>query len=195
MSKLKTQFGTLLTLLIVVCNFNTLVAQDSKVVLAESKLKVLGTSNLHDWEIDAKAMSGKATMAIEAGDLKSIKNLDFAVEVEQLKSGKSGMDNNTFKALNSKTYKTINYKLVSVTKITEISAGNFTVETQGDLTISGVTKRINQTFTVKIIGKKAVFSGKTKIDMTVYGVKPPTALMGTIKTGKDITVDFKVTYN
>ena len=195
MSKLKTQFGTLLTLLIVVCNFNTLVAQDSKVVLAESKLKVLGTSNLHDWEIDAKAMSGKATMAIEAGDLKSIKNLDFALEVEQLKSGKSGMDNNTFKALNSKTYKTINYKLVSVTKITEISAGNFTVETQGDLTISGVTKRINQTFTVKIIGKKAVFSGKTKIDMTVYGVKPPTALMGTIKTGKDVTVDFKVTYN
>ena len=195
MSKLKTQFGTLLTLLIVVCNFNTLVAQDSKVVLAESKLKVLGTSNLHDWEIDAKAMSGKATMAIEAGDLKSIKNLDFAVEVEQLKSGKSGMDNNTFKALNSKTYKTINYKLVSVTKIAEISAGNFTVETQGDLTISGVTKRINQTFTVKIIGKKAVFSGKTKIDMTVYGVKPPTALMGTIKTGKDVTVDFKVTYN
>jgi len=195
MSKLKTQFGTLLTLLIAVCNFNTLVAQDSKVVLAESKLKVLGTSNVHDWEIDAKAMSGKATMAIEAGDLKSIKNLDFAVEVEQLKSGKSGMDNNTFKALNSKTYKTINYKLVSVTKITEISAGNFTVETQGDLTISGVTKRINQIFTVKIIGKKAVFSGKTKIDMTVYGVKPPTALMGTIKTGKDVTVDFKVTYN
>ena len=195
MSKLKTQFGTLLTLLIVVCNFSTLVAQDSKVVLAESKLKVLGTSNLHDWEIDAKAMSGKATMAIEAGDLKSIKNLDFAVEVEQLKSGKSGMDNNTFKALNSKTYKTINYKLVSVTKITEISAGNFTVETQGDLTISGVTKRINQTFTVKIVGKKAIFSGKTKIDMTVFGVKPPTALMGTIKTGKDVTVDFKVTYN
>ena len=195
MSRLKTQIGTLLTFIAVLCNFNTLVAQDAKVVLAESKLKVLGTSNLHDWEIDAKAMSGKATMAIEAGDLKSIKNLDFAVEVEQLKSGKSGMDNNTFKALNSKTYKTINYKLVSVTKITEISAGNFTVETQGDLTISGVTKRINQTFTVKIIGKKAVFSGKTKIDMTVYGVKPPTALMGTIKTGKDVTVDFKVTYN
>lgn len=195
MSNLKTQFGTFLTLLFVLCNFNALVAQESKVVLAESKLKVLGTSNLHDWEIDAKAMSGKSTMTIEAGNLKAIKNLDFAVEVEQLKSGKNGMDNNTFKALNSKTYKTINYKLVSVTKITETSDGNFTVETQGDLIISGVSKRINQTFTVKIIGKKAIFSGKTKIDMTVYGVKPPTALMGTIKTGKDVTVDFKVTYN
>ena len=195
MNTLKINFKKWFLLLIIVAPIDIVFAQESRVVLAESKLKVLGTSNLHDWEIDAKAMSGKATMAIEAGDLKSIKNLDFALEVEQLKSGKSGMDNNTFKALNSKTYKTINYKLVSVTKITEISAGNFTVETQGDLTISGVTKRINQTFTVKIIGKKAVFSGRTKIDMTVYGIKPPTALMGTIRTGKDITVDFKVTFN
>ncbi|MFN7044244.1 MAG: YceI family protein [Flavobacterium sp.] len=195
MSKLKTQFGTLLTLLLVLSNFNTLVAQESKVVLAESKLKVLGTSNLHDWEIDAKAMSGKSTMTIDANELKAIKSLDFAVEVEQLKSGKSGMDDNTFKALKSKTYKTINFKLVSVTKITKTAENNFTVETQGDLTIAGVTKRINQTFTVKLAGKKATFTGKTKIDMTVYGVKPPTALMGTIKTGKDVTVDFKVTYN
>ena len=195
MSKFKTQIRTLLTLLIVGCNMSTLIAQESKVVLAESNLKVLGTSNLHDWEINAKAMSGKASLAIEANDLKAIKNLDFSVEVEQLKSGKSGMDNNTFKALNSKTYKNINFKLVSVTKISEKSENNFTIETQGDLTISGVTKRINQTFAVKLVGKKAIFSGKTKIDMTVYGVKPPTALMGTIKTGKDVTVDYKVTYN
>lgn len=184
----------LLLILMIIPIFN-LLAQESKLVLAESKLTVFGTSNLHDWEIEAKAMSGKTNLTIEAGDLKAIKNLDFAVEVEQLKSGKSGMDSNTFKALNSKTYKTINYKLVSVTKITEVSQGNYTIETQGDLTISGVTKRITQTFTVKMVGKKAVFSGKTKIDMTVFGVKPPTALMGTIKTGKDVTVDFKVTYN
>ena len=31
--------------------------------------------------------------------------------------------------------------------------------------------------------------------MTLYGVEPPKALMGTIKTGKDVVVDFKVTYN
>lgn len=195
MSKLKTQIRNLLTLLIVVCNFNTLVAQESKVVLAESNLKVLGTSNLHDWEINARAMTGKASMTIDGNELKAIKSLDFSVEVEQLKSGKSGMDNNTFKALNSKTYKTINFKLVSVAKITEKAENNFTIETQGDLTISGVTKRINQTFAIKLTGKKVVFSGKTKIDMTTHGIKPPTALMGTIKTGKDVTVDFKVTYN
>lgn len=195
MNKLKTQFGVLLTLLLVISNSNTLVAQESKLILPESKLTVFGTSNLHDWEIEAKGMSGKAAFIIDGADLTAIKSLDFAVEVEQLKSGKSGMDENTFKALKSKTYKTINYKLVHVSKISETTAGSFVVETQGDLTIAGVTKRINQTFAVKIVGKKAIFSGKTKIDMTAYEIKPPTALMGTIKTGKEVTIDFKVTYN
>ena len=179
----------------VIAPIYTVFGQDSKVVLAESKLAVNGTSNVHDWTIEAKAMNGKASVTLDAGDLKAIKSLDFSVEVEQLKSGKSGMDKNTFKALKSTSHKNISFKLVKVVKITTISDNNYTVETQGDLTIAGVTKRINQSFTVKLIGKKMVFTGKQKIDMTVYGVEPPKALMGTIKTGKDVTVDFKVTYN
>lgn len=179
----------------VIAPIYTVFGQDSKVVLTESKLVVDGTSNLHDWTIEAKAMSGKASATIETGDLKALKNLDFSVEVEQLKSGKSGMDKNTFKALKSTSHKNISFKLVKVVKMTTVSDNNYTIETQGDLTIAGTTKRINQTFTVKLIGKKMVFSGKQKIDMTVYGVEPPKALMGTIKTGKDVTVDFKVTYN
>lgn len=195
MSTLKINFKNWFLLLIVVAPIYTVFGQDSKVVLAESKLAVNGTSNVHDWTIDAQAMSGKASVTLDAGDLKAIKSLDFSVEVEQLKSGKSGMDKNTFKALKSTSYKNISFKLVKVVKITTISDNNFTIETQGDLTIAGVTKRINQSFTTKLIGKKMVFTGKQKIDMTLYGVEPPKALMGTIKTGKDVTVDFKVTYN
>jgi polyisoprenoid-binding protein YceI len=195
MDTLKIHFKNWFLLLMVIAPIYTVFGQDSKVVLAESKLVVDGTSNLHDWTIEAKAMSGKASVTLEAGDLKALKNLDFSVEVEQLKSGKSGMDKNTFKALKSTSNKNISFKLVKVVKMTTVSDNNYTIETQGDLTIAGATKRINQTFMVKLIGKKMVFTGKQKIDMTVYGVEPPKALMGTIKTGKDVTVDFKVTYN
>lgn len=195
MDTLKIHFKNWFLLLMVIAPIYTVFGQDSKVVLAESKLAVNGTSNVHDWTIEAKAMSGKASVTLDAGDLKAIKSLDFSVEVEQLKSGKSGMDKNTFKALKSTSHKNITFKLVKVVKITTISDNNYTVETQGDLTIAGVTKRINQSFTTKLIAKKMVFTGKQKIDMTVYGVEPPKALMGTIKTGKDVTVDFKVTYN
>ena len=195
MNTLKTNFRKWFLLFIIVVPIYTVFAQDLKVVLNESKLEVDGTSNVHDWMIEAKAMSGTTSVILEAGDLKAIKTLDFSVEVEQLKSGKSAMDKNTFKALKSTSHKKISFKLVKVVKTTKVSDSNYTVETQGDLTIAGVTKRINQSFAVKIAGKKVTFSGKQKIDMTVYGVDPPKALMGTIKTGKDVTVDFKVTYN
>lgn len=195
MDTLKIHFKNWFLLFFVIAPIYAVLGQDSKVVLAESKLIVDGTSNLHDWTIEAKAMSGKASVTIEAGDLKALKSLDFSVEVEQLKSGKSGMDKNTFKALKSTTNKNITFKLVKVVKFSTVSDNNYTIETQGDLTIAGATKRINQSFTVKLIGKKMIFSGKQKIDMTLYGVEPPKALMGTIKTGKDVTVDFKVTYN
>jgi len=171
------------------------IAQESKLNLAESKLTVFGTSNLHDWDIVAKAMGGKANFDFVANVLKDIESLDFSVETEQLLSGKSGMDSNTFKALNSKKYKTINYKLTKIVKITKISANNYTIEAQGDLTIAGTTKNITQVFTAVVSGKKVVLSGKTKITMTQYKIVPPTALFGTIKTGPDVTVDFKVTYN
>ena len=171
------------------------IAQESKINLSESKLTVFGTSNLHDWDIVAKAMSGKATFDFDANVLKDIESLDFSVESEQLLSGKSGMDSNTFKALNSKKYKTINYKLTKIVKITKVSANTYTIEAQGDLTIAGTTKNITQVFTAVVSGKKVVLSGKTKITMTQYKITPPTALFGTIKTGPDVTVDFKVTYN
>jgi len=130
------------------------IAQESKINLAESKLTVFGTSNLHDWDIVAKAMSGKANFNFESNVLKDIESLDFSVESEQLVSGKSGMDSNTFKALNSKKYKTINYKLTKIVKITKVSANTYTIDTLGDLTIAGTTKNISQVFTAVVSGKK-----------------------------------------
>lgn len=170
------------------------VGQETKVMLPESKLTVFGTSNVHDWTVEAKAMKGVANFTVESNALKTISKLNFSVEVEQLKSGKKGMDDNTYKALKSKSYKTIDYSVVKVNAITP-SGNNFTVETSGDLTIAGVTKRVNLTFTATVSGKKVTLIGKHKIDMTTFNVEPPKALMGTIKTGKDVTVDFKVTYN
>lgn len=138
-----------------------LVAQESKVNIKESKLTILGTSNVHDWHVNAEVMSGKAVFVSEGNTLKEVKSLNFVLGSEGLKSGKSGMDKNTYKALKTETYKNIEFKVINVTKITKKGEGFFTVETQGNLTICGVTKKINQVFSVKVINDKFVLSGKT----------------------------------
>jgi len=194
MKNLNKQIVMLFFFAVLIATFS-LNAQETKVILPESKLIVLGTSNVHDWTIEAKEMKGNLNFNLESGVLKTINTLNFSVEVEQLKSGKKGMDENTFKALKSKAHKTIDFSFSKVSKMTPTTNNTYNVEVQGDLTIAGVTKKVNLPITIVLVGKKAILSGKYNIDMTTYGVEPPKALMGTIKTGKDVTVDFKVTYN
>lgn len=170
-------------------------AQVAKVNSANSNMTVFGTSNIHDWDMKAEKMSGDASFKIENGKLAAIDKLTYAVEVESLKSGKSGMDKNAYNALDTKKHKTINYNLTKVTKISDKGSNSYSVETLGNLTIAGQTKQVPITFNVQLNGNKLTFSGKVKINMTHYNVEPPKALMGTVKTGEDLTLDFKVLYN
>lgn len=170
-------------------------AQTAKVNSISSNMTVFGTSNIHDWDMKAEKMFGDATFTMEDGKLTGIDKLTYAVEVESLKSGKSGMDKNAYNALDTKKNKTINYKLTKVNKITDTGSSNYTIETTGNLTIAGQTKQVPITFSVKANGHTLTFAGKVKINMTHYNVEPPKALMGTVKTGEDITLDFEVLYN
>lgn len=181
--------------LIAVFSFQQIQAQEVKVSNANSKLTIFGTSNLHDWDMKAERVSGTATFKMEAAKLTGIDKLTFAVDVESLKSGKSGMDKNTYNALNSDKHKTINYTLSRVTKVTETGSNTYTIETTGNLRISGETKPVSIKFTAKTSGNSVTLSGKVPLNMTHYKIDPPRALMGTVRTGEEITIDFEVIYN
>src|SRR5690554_3727458 len=76
---------------------------------ATSELTVFGTSNLHDWDIKAETQSGK--IIVDLNDQIQIKHLKIVVVAESLKSGKRSMDNNTYKALDTKKHKNITFDL------------------------------------------------------------------------------------
>ena len=154
-----------------------------------SFLEVHGTSSLHDWHVDAEEQSGNIVIT-NTEDLE-IKSLSFSVKAESLKSGKSSMDNNTYKALNTDDYKTIDFKLNSVKQVEKVKENSFKVSVLGNMTISGVTKTITLELTIKLDGTKVLIEGEKSILMTDYGIDPPKALLGTIKTGNKINIIFK----
>ena len=168
-------------------------AQQVNLKNQESSLQVLGTSSLHDWEVVAKEQSGSITFKdMEAAEIEKI---SFEVIAESLKSGKSGMDKNIYKALNTNAHKKISYQLVPVKGVEAKGNGKFNVKTEGDLTISGTKKRVPLDFTLEISGGKVRLTGEKKLKMTDFNVTPPKALMGTITTGNDITVKFNTVFN
>jgi polyisoprenoid-binding protein YceI len=182
--------------LLVVMSFNQVAfSQEAKVNNTNSKLTIFGTSNLHDWDMKAERLSGVATFKMEAGKLTGVDKLNLVVDSESLKSGKSGMDKNAYAALNTKSHKTINYTLTRVNKVIDTGNNTYTIETTGNLRIAGETKQVPVAFTAKVSGNTVTLSGKVNLNMTHYKIDPPRALMGTVRTGEEVTIDFEVLYN
>lgn len=154
-----------------------------------SFLQILGTSSLHDWHVQAEKQSG----SIDFSDINKIevRSLNFSVESESLKSGKSGMDKKMYDALNTDKFKTISFSLIEVLSVNKKSDKNFEISTSGNLTINGVKKTINLNFKVEKNDNLLIFEGSHKLLMTTFGMEPPKALLGTIKTGDEVEVKFK----
>lgn len=154
---------------------------------------VKGTSTLHDWDMKSSKGQTKATFGLSGDQVTSITALSFTVAAESLKSDKNGLDKNAYKALNTDKHKQISFTMTSGT-VTSAGGNKFKVTATGNLNISGNSKRVTLTAEGQYNpGDKSItVNGSTKFKMSEYQVKPPVLMMGTIKTGDDITIEYQV---
>lgn len=152
------------------------------------ELKVSGTSTLHDWEMVSNQATAEGVLVQQDGDLKDVKSLTIQMPAESIKSGKSAMDKNTYTALDTKKHKQVQFVLSGVTK-----TGDNSWKAKGKFTIAGVTK--DASFDVKSSprGSGFNFQGKHAFKLTEYQIDPPTALLGTVKTGDEVVLHFNLT--
>ncbi len=174
-------------------------AQDNyKLVENKTKNMVTGTSTLHDWRCVAEKQSG--TAIIKTGDVLEVKSLTARIVAKSLKSIKENgkyyddaMDKNAYKALEADKHPEIVYTLTGVSNMKTIGTAS-TFSATGNLTIAGKTNKV--TFPVKAVanGNTITFTATVKFKLTAFGITPPKALMGTIKTGDDVAVVLNSTF-
>jgi polyisoprenoid-binding protein YceI len=158
-----------------------------------SDIEIAGTSSIHDWEMKSDKAQFDATFILKDDKLASISALSFSVPAESLKSGHGGMDNNAYKALKTTDHKNISFVLSSV-QVIPVDATTYQLKCRGKLTISGTTHETDLLVNCKwnVAEKSFNCTGSKKIKMTDYNVKPPVIMMGAIKTGNDITINYNL---
>lgn len=163
--------------------------------LTESDFSITGTSNLHDWESEVTKVTWTGTFQFSEGGLEGISNVRVSIPVEGISSSKGRiMDKKTYGALQSDEHPNISYNLTNcaVTKQGDV----FIADTKGRLTIAGTTRtipfevRINQ-----LPNGQLVATGDYNLKMTDYGIDPPTALLGTLTTGDEVGLHFKLIFS
>lgn len=171
---------------------SSLLAQNAYQLITEtSSVIIKGTSSLHDWESKAEVIYGSADFIINSeNELTGIAQLDFSVDVESIKSGKSVMDRKTRGALNAKKHPAITFSITDVNSITTDS-----IFVAGELSISGKKETVELAVAYQIDDQGLLkVTGSKKLLMTDYGIKPPKAMLGTLKTGDEIEVVFETTF-
>ena len=147
-----------------------------------SMIRVEGTSTLHEWKMEGAAINGRIDS--------DRPNAVVTIPVASIKSSHTKMDKLMAEALKAKDHPEIRYEL---TEATQIPNGNsFVMKTRGRLTIAGVTREIAMDVQgTRNADGRYTLTGQAPVKMTTFGIKPPVAMMGTIKTGDDVKVTFR----
>ena len=161
---------------------------------SESQITITGTSTLHDWEENLTKFDCDLQFEAKGAELTNINQGVFKCEAKSIESESSLMSSKTYDALKADKYPEIKFSLKSFQKISS-DKGNYTCVLVGDVTIAGVTRNVTIPVSGAIQGKLLNLKGSSAINLSDFGMEPPTALMGSIKVGNTISVNFSLGFS
>jgi polyisoprenoid-binding protein YceI len=171
-------------------------AQPAAVRLDSARVVVNGTSNVHAWTAVttaakvarvqlAEASEGASLLdALEAPD--TLRAFEIVVPAASLASPKDGLDKNMHKALKVQEHADIIFRLARLE-----ATGRDAFRATGTLTIAGVSREVALDLTTSRSESAVTVKGSIDLVMTDYGIAPPKAMLGMLKTDPKVTVQLE----
>jgi hypothetical protein len=159
-------------------------------------IKVLGTSNLHNWSMEAKEVSCSAKFGFSPGNTlpQTLTALELSLAVHNLKSGESMMDSRAYTAMKADKFATITFSSSS-SVIVPGQKGQFQIKSTGNLKIAGVEQPVTLVAACQVNADGLIVcNGSQQIKMTDYQIKPPSFMLGALKTGDALTINYSIIF-
>lgn len=161
-----------------------------KVDAVNSLVVIKGTSSIHDWEMKAGSISGGFSLQEGTVFQGKLNTGSLVVPVVAIKSDHSLMNKKTYEALKEKAHPQIKIRLIGAEQNAQES------NVQIELSIAGKSKMMHEKVLLKDLGNgKVEIKGALNLKMSDFAVEPPVALMGTIKTGDAIVVNYQLIFS
>jgi len=167
--------------------------------VAAARVSIEGTSNVHAYTASTSAVrvtrieagagiaAGAPTLLDDMLKPGGIQAFDVAVSAATLTSPRDGLDKNMHKALKVTEFPDITFHLVTL----EPSGTSY--RAAGTMTLAGVTKDVVFTLKAQRAADTIVVNGTANLLMTDFGIQPPKAMMGMLKTDPKVLVRVELT--
>jgi hypothetical protein len=172
------------------------VAEATPVLRPGGRIWIEGGSNLHDWSCEAAEFASDVRVDRVSRDTRPtrVEKAKVTVVVAAIECGKSKMNENLRKALNAAAFPEITFELADAVILPAEVPGLIEVLARGYLMVAGTEREIEIRVTAADTGDGALrIQGRVGFLMTDFGVEPPTAMLGLLKTADPVTVLFDVT--
>lgn len=170
--------------------------RDLYVLAGEYTVTIEGTSNLRDWKENVGKVAGAMEAELNADGTIGLTSIRISMDALSIKSDMGRvMDSKTYEALKANTYPEILFLLNAPQQLPPAWNGTTAIPVKGCLWLAGVCRPvIMQVKTFEIHRGILAFEGYQNLKMTDFGVRPPTALFGTLRASPDITIHFKTDF-
>lgn len=170
-------------------------AQTAPLTMDKAWLSIEGTSNIHDYTawtdtVRVTRVTLAAPIAAETfwDDILKpgmVEGFEVEIPVATLTSSQGGLDKNMYKALKLDAYRVITFRLARFERATGA------LMAVGVLSIAGVERDVVLPLETARRGAGLMVKGTLALQMTDYGIQPPTAMLGMLKTHPTVTVRFE----
>ena len=171
-------------------------AQTAPLAMDTARVTIAGTSNIHNysaWTDTVRVVRVKlaAPMAPDAFWDEIVKpgaleGFEVSIPAATLTSPRAGLDKNMHKALRVDAHRDITFRLARLERATTGA-----LMAVGMLRIAGVEREVALALKTERRDDTLVVKGELALLMTDYGIKPPVAMLGMLKTDPKVTVTFE----
>jgi polyisoprenoid-binding protein YceI len=170
--------------------------QVSPLTIDIARVSIAGTSNVHPYTASTTAVRMtrvQLASSVAGPDLwdaivkpGAIEALDITIAAAQLSSPREGVDKNMHKALKVQEHPEITFSLRRLEA--GVSGG---LKATALLQIAGVEREVAMDIQTERKTGQLVVTGSIQLLMTDYGIAPPKAMLGMLKTDPRVTVTFE----